>query len=227
MGSWIEQHATLLQVGVSVATLLVWVFYAQLLFQSYRRVRRPKIVINQMLGNSDKARFLISNMSQEAIHIDKVLVCVGSGEDRVCEQVTDADPERDSHGNEQKSMLSARLDEVTVQGPLGSGKCIELGAFAHLLNRIWRRAEINNSEDGVSRSNAFETGDACRVEIIVIAVYSSEKGVVGASRAFGAKRTALCAPKTLKPTSIPAFSPAAVWRDCMRSMFDRNGCLPR
>ena len=41
MGSWIEQHATLLQVGVSIATLMIWIFYAQLLFQSYRRVRRP------------------------------------------------------------------------------------------------------------------------------------------------------------------------------------------
>ena len=205
MGSWIEQHATLLQVGVSVATLLVWVFYAQLLFQSYHRARRPKIVINQMLGNSDKARFLISNMSQEAIHIDKVLVCVGSGEDRVCEQVTDADPERDSNGNEQKSMLSARLDEVTVQGPLGSGKCIELGAFAHLLNRIWRRAEINNSADGVSRSNAIETGDACRVEIIVIAVYSSEKGVVGASRAFWRKEDGALSPENVKTDQHTGF----------------------
>ena len=46
MIDWIEQHSTLLQTAVSLATLLVWIFYAQLLFQNYRRVRRPKIVIN-------------------------------------------------------------------------------------------------------------------------------------------------------------------------------------
>ena len=204
METWIEQHATLLQVGVSVATLLVWIFYAQLLFQSYRRARRPKIVINQMLGNSDKARFLISNMSQEAIHIDKVLVCMGSGEDRVCELVTDADPEQSSGEKDQNAMLSARLDEVTLQGPLGSGKCIELGAFQNLLNRIWRRAQ-KNSENGGTRNDAIGAGHECRVEIIVMAVYSSEKGVIGASRAFWRKEDGELHPEDVKTDQYTGF----------------------
>ncbi|PKR59714.1 hypothetical protein [Thalassospira lohafexi] len=204
METWIEQHATLLQVGVSVATLLIWIFYAQLLFQSYRRARRPKIVINQMLGNSDKARFLISNMSQEAIHIDKVLVCMGSGEDRVCELVTDADPEQSSGEKDQNAMLSARLDEVTLQGPLGSGKCIELGAFQNLLNRIWRRAQ-KNSENGGTRNDAIGAGHECRVEIIVMAVYSSEKGVIGASRAFWRKEDGELHPEDVKTDQYTGF----------------------
>ncbi len=204
METWIEQHATLLQVGVSVATLLIWIFYAQLLFQSYRRARRPKIVINQMLGNSDKARFLISNMSQEAIHIDKVLVCMGSGEDRVCELVTDADPEQSSGEKDQSAMLSARLDEVTLQGPLGSGKCIELGAFQNLLNRIWRRAQ-KNSENGGTRNDAIGAGHECRVEIIVMAVYSSEKGVIGASRAFWRKEDGELHPEDVKTDQYTGF----------------------
>jgi len=183
MGSWIEQHATLLQVGVSIATLMIWIFYAQLLFQSYRRVRRPKIVINQMLGNSDKARFLISNMSQEAIHIDKVLVCIGDETHQVCEQVTDTDPEVDFKGNDVrneggKSAHAARLDELTVQGPLESGRCIELGALQNLMKRITQQARNSDHPDPTTGKGY------CRIEIIVIAVYSSEKGVIGASRAF-------------------------------------------
>jgi len=179
MGSWIEQHATLLQVGVSIATLMIWIFYAQLLFQSYRRVRRPKIVINQMLGKSDKARFLISNMSQEAIHIDKVLVCIGDETQQVCEQVTDTDPEVDFQTDQgSKSAHAARLDELTVQGPLESGRCIELGALQNLMRRITQQARSSDNPDPTTGKGY------CRIEIIVIAVYSSEKGVIGASRAF-------------------------------------------
>ncbi|MCC9623117.1 hypothetical protein LPB41_15605 [Thalassospira sp. MA62] len=192
MGTWIEQHATMLQVGVNVATLMIWIFYAQLLFQNYRRARRPKIVINQMLGKSEKARFLISNMSQEAIHIERVLVCVGSDEDQICEQVTDIDPDEDGdETDEQKSSRSARLDEVTLQGPLESGRCIELGSLKKLLGRMSRRAQRAN-HTGAQRAN--HTGApgpkddediwGNRIEITVIGVYSSENGVIGASRAF-------------------------------------------
>ncbi len=174
MIDWIEQHSTLLQTAVSLATLLVWIFYAQLLFQNYRRVRRPKIVINQMLGNSENARFLISNMSQEAIHIETVVMCLGGGQNRVCQLVTDADPDdgtRQSEQNDQnkKTALSARLDEVTLQGPLPSGRCIEL------------------------------------VEIIVIGVYSSEKGVIGASRSFIYDRNGQLRPEEVQTTQHTGF----------------------
>lgn len=184
MGSWVEHHATLLQVGVSIATLMVWIFYAQLLFQGYRRVRRPKIVINQMLGNSDKARFLISNMSQEAIHIDKVLVCIGDETHQVCEQVTDSDPEVDFQTDKgSKSAHAARLEELTVQGPLESGRCIELGALQSLMRRITHQARASDNDTSNDADTVMGEGK-CRIEIIVIAVYSSEKGVIGASRAF-------------------------------------------
>ncbi|KZB72671.1 MULTISPECIES: hypothetical protein [Thalassospira] len=205
MGSWIEQHATLLQVGVSIATLMIWIFYAQLLFQSYRRVRRPKIVINQMLGSSDKARFLISNMSQEAIHIDKVLVCVGEGQHQICEQVTDADPEQFvKERDPNQSPLSARLEEVTLQGPLEPGGCIELGALQNLLGRIERRSQLsrdaqNDQQDSLSRS------DQQRIEIMVIGVYSSEKGVIGASRAFVCEQDGNLHPEAVQTTQHAGF----------------------
>ena len=204
MGPWIEQHATLLQVGVSVATLMIWIFYAQLLFQSYRRVRRPKIVINQMLGTSDKVRFLISNMSQEAIHIDKVLVCLGDETHQVCKQVTDTDPELDFQVDkvrteDRKSARAARLNEVTVQGPLESGKCIELGALQNLMRRITQQARANDEPDPAVGQGA------CRIEIIVIAVYSSEKGVIGASRAFACDDGGRLHPEEVQTTQYAGF----------------------
>jgi len=205
MGSWIEQHATLLQVGVSIATLMVWIFYAQLLFQSYRRVRRPKIVINQMLGNSDKARFLISNMSQEAIHIDKVLVCIGDETHQVCEQVTDSDPEVDFQTDQgRKSAHAARLEELTVQGPLESGRCIELGALQNLMRRITHKARASDKDTSNDPDTTMGEGK-CRIEIIVIAVYSSEKGVIGASRAFVCDEDGQLHPEMVQTTQHAGF----------------------
>ncbi|KJE37065.1 hypothetical protein UF64_01680 [Thalassospira sp. HJ] len=205
MGSWIEQHATVLQVGVSIATLMVWIFYAQLLFQSYRRVRRPKIVINQMLGNSDKARFLISNMSQEAIHIDKVLVCIGDETHQVCEQVTDSDPEVDFQTDQgSKSARAARLEELTVQGPLKSGRCIELGALQNLMRRITHQARVSDKDTGTDTDKAVGEGK-CRIEIIVVAVYSSEKGVIGASRAFVCDEDGKLHPEMVQTTQHAGF----------------------
>ncbi|PTC01209.1 hypothetical protein C9975_03410 [Thalassospira xiamenensis] len=211
MIDWIEQHSTLLQTAVSLATLLVWIFYAQLLFQNYRRVRRPKIVINQMLGNSENARFLISNMSQEAIHIETVVMCLGGGQNRVCQLVTDADPDdgtRQSERNEQndqnkKTALSARLDEVTLQGPLPSGRCIELGAMQRLLRRF-DHATRRDYEDAAA-CNPVRNGEDCRVEIIVIGVYSSEKGVIGASRSFIYDRNGQLRPEEVQTTQHTGF----------------------
>ncbi|MCH2276452.1 hypothetical protein [Thalassospira sp.] len=211
MIAWIEQHGTMLQILISFATLLVWIFYAQLLFQSYRRARRPKIVINQLLDHAQTARFLISNMSQEAIHIETVLLCIDNGNDRVCQVITDAEPgegydarnEDGTHdGNDESRALSERLDDVTLQGPLPPGKCIELGSVNRLLARV-RRQIARTSDDNEQK---FPDKDRdCRIEIIVIGVYSSEKGVIGASRTFVYDREFRLRPEEIKTMQHTGF----------------------
>ena len=71
---WISSHGTFLQFMTSLGTLAVWIFYAQLLYAGFRRQRRPKVVINQVMGLSTQGRCLISNMSAEGIHIETVQV---------------------------------------------------------------------------------------------------------------------------------------------------------
>jgi len=211
MIAWIEQHGTMLQILISFATLLVWIFYAQLLFQSYRRARRPKIVINQLLDHAQTARFLISNMSQEAIHIETVLLCIDNGNDRVCQVITDAEPgegydarneDGAPDGKDESRALSERLDDVTLQGPLPPGKCIELGSVNRLLARV-RRQIARTSDD--NKQKFPEKDRDCRIEIIVIGVYSSEKGVIGASRTFVYDREFRLRPEEIKTTQHTGF----------------------
>ncbi len=215
MIAWIEQRGTMLQILISFATLLVWIFYAQLLFQSYRRARRPKIVINQLFDHAQTTRFMISNMSQEAIHIETVLLCLDNGEEHICQIVTDAEPgaepgkghdawnEDGQHGGDDESRtLSEQLDDFTLQGPLPSGKCIELGSVQRLLARV-RRQIARTSDDNEQK---FPDKDRdCRIEIIVIGVYSSEKGVIGASRTFVYDREFRLRPEEIKTTRHTGF----------------------
>ncbi len=40
----------------NVGTLLVWIFYAQLLYNSHRRMRLPRVLINKCVGPSTSIR---------------------------------------------------------------------------------------------------------------------------------------------------------------------------
>lgn len=47
MLDWIKEHQPLISLGISLSTLLVWVFYAQLLLRSFQRQRKPSLIINR------------------------------------------------------------------------------------------------------------------------------------------------------------------------------------
>ena len=51
MWSWIMDNASGLSAVGTFLTLLVWLFYAQLLLYSFQRQRRSRLLINQAYGN--------------------------------------------------------------------------------------------------------------------------------------------------------------------------------
>ncbi|MDR5858737.1 hypothetical protein FZZ93_11305 [Halomonas eurihalina] len=171
MIEWVSQHSSFLQVVTSVATLLVWIFYAQMLMAGYIRQRRPKVVINQVMGLSMKGRCLISNMSAEHIHIESAHARLHSHEGVRCCTVSEMEREEDE-------TTPASLQGGTLQGPLSSGGYIDAGEIQHLVNRA-RQAPIEDS------STLCRDGDAPDVlELLVLYIYSSAPGIMGASRQF-------------------------------------------
>lgn len=125
---WISNHGTFLQFMTSLGTLAVWIFYAQLLYAGFRRQRRPKVVINQVMGLSTQGRCLISNMSAEGIHIETVQVWLH--EKCGVRRCTVSEVESDENGERPTSIAKG-----TLQGPLPSNAHLDAGEIDSLVRR--------------------------------------------------------------------------------------------
>ena len=72
--SWLRENHGAVSALASLATLVVWTLYFQMLLMNYRRTLRPKILINRGAGHRLQAHCLIANMSAEPIYIEAVLL---------------------------------------------------------------------------------------------------------------------------------------------------------
>ena len=52
MLEWLSNNSNWITPATSIGTLLVWIFYAQLLYNGYSRQTRPRLLINR--GVSDE-----------------------------------------------------------------------------------------------------------------------------------------------------------------------------
>jgi len=124
---WLGENKDWISTLTSISTLLVWLFYAQLLYSGFRRQRQPRVLINRGVGREGlNSPCLICNMSEEAIYVYFILVVLETSDQPILVPITDC--EVNTMG-EDTSMLSAR----TRQGPIQSGKHLELLSFRLLL----------------------------------------------------------------------------------------------
>lgn len=75
MIEWVMENQQLITLLISASTLLVWVFYAQLLLLNFRRQRKPSLIINRGAGRGLGSLCLISNMSADPMFISQLVVC--------------------------------------------------------------------------------------------------------------------------------------------------------
>jgi len=188
---WLSENKDWISTLTSIITLLVWLFYAQLLYSGFRRQRQPRVLINRGVGREGlNSPCLICNMSEEAIYVYFILVVLETSDQLILVPVTDC--EVDTLG-EDTSMLSAR----TRQGPIQSGKHIELLSFRLLLERA-------ASEGGIELKNGkpVNTNTELRaLEFHVVCMYGSDSQPFGAVRRFEF-RTSESGDISLVPDSI-------------------------
>ncbi len=106
MFEWIENNKEIITVFTSIATLLVWVIYAQLLYLSFRRQRSPSLIINRGRNKDINALCIISNMSAESIFIQYIIVELETSEGKITMDVTDLEQaynKGDEHKQRQQS----------------------------------------------------------------------------------------------------------------------------
>jgi hypothetical protein len=171
MLAWIGEHSGALNVLLSAAMLVVWLFYLQGFLQSFRRERRPRILINRGGGSGPHAHCLLSNMSAEAIYIHSLVAKLNSADKETFAAVTDLVGSSDDEA-------TFSLKESTLQGPVAAGEFLDVGTFENILRRAgWTTTE--QRADTMSKSEPIE------LELTALATYRSEDLIVGASRRFG------------------------------------------
>lgn len=200
MIEWIKDNQAVVSLGVSIATLLVWVIYAQLLYFGFRRQRTPRMLINRGRKKNLDALCIISNMSQEAIYVEYILATLKTSRGTVIMDVTDfeqdpSEEREDEEGNSQRvSVIPPDLRENTRQGPLLSGEFMHIGTFNDVVKRLTREA-------GIPMHGSLPDADIelQRLTIELIALYGPEPRPVNAHRSFDIKSDKDGA--TLVPTS--------------------------
>lgn len=141
---WIIVYEPLISLAISLGTLAVWVFYAQLLLSTFRRQRRASVQINRGKGSDLDAEILVSNMSQEAVFVQCLFAVVESAHGDYTQAVTDVEAHREHDP-------AGQTHRVTAMGPLPSGSYMRLGRFRDLGDwisprsvpqHLWRALEI-------------------------------------------------------------------------------------
>ncbi|MEO1820259.1 hypothetical protein [Pseudomonas sp.] len=197
MIEWIKDNQAVVSVGVSIATLLIWIIYAQLLYLGFRRQRTPRMLINRGRKKDLDALCIISNMSQEAIYVEYVLAKLETSRGTVVMDVTEFEqevPEEHENSRKQVSIPHQELHENTRQGPLLSGEYMHIGTFRDLVLRLAYEA-------GIPMHGSLPDADiefTC-LTIELIALYGPEPRPVNARRSFYIKSNEDGA--TLIPTS--------------------------
>lgn len=176
MISWINEYSTVINAVSNAGMLLVWVFYAQLLYSSYSRQQRGRILISQVQGNDLDSTCILSNMSKEPIHIECIMVFVQGESISVSRDITDflSDTEIQS---------SADPGSITHRGPLESSDFMSLGTFRYLIKRAMQPKPDQPSlsqerldEESIKKIRFFE--------IRIVAQYGPSNHPVGARHRF-------------------------------------------
>jgi len=156
-----------------------------------RRQRRPRVLINKGVGREGlDSPCLICNMSEEAVYVHFILLILETSDEPILVPVTDC--EVDAMG-EDTSMLSAR----TRQGPVQSGKYLELLSYRLLLERA---ASVGGIE--LKNGKPVNTDIELRaLEFHVVCMYGSDDQPFGAVRRFEFK-TSESGDLSLVPDSI-------------------------
>ena len=74
MLEWITANADLINVFANLGMLGIWAFYLQMLYSSFSRDRRPRLLITRGMRSDLEARCLVTNMSRDTIFIRSIIV---------------------------------------------------------------------------------------------------------------------------------------------------------
>lgn len=178
MLDWISENYTLVTSLANLGMLLVWIFYAQLLYVNYRRQRLPRVLINKGVGEEYiDSPCLVCNMSEEPVFVYFVMVKLKTDDGVFTSPMTDREGD-ELPRNEQYDRPVLR--DRTRQGPLHTGECLEFVSFRRMIQRVLRSADID-VKGGLPLASELRLQ---WIELHVICIYGPESKPFGAVRRF-------------------------------------------
>jgi len=169
MWSWLQSNAQVVSAAASLAMLVVWAAYLQLIYSSYRHSRRSMILINRGAGTSLDASCVVSNMGEEPIYLEAVRLSLDGEEAPRLVSLNDLDVAVPTETDRRARWL---------QGPLGSSEMIDIGSFGSIIKRSIGSVRHGDKSDGQPHL------DGRVITIVVVATMTSEERVVAATRSF-------------------------------------------
>lgn len=170
---WLSDNHQAISTIASVLTLLVWIFYLQVLWGSYHHRLRPRVLINWGGGSSLNSRCIITNMSSEPVYLYAILIDMNTGKREILRSLSGLAPRKIDSSDQRRQIL---------QGPLAGGEMIDIGSFRELLEQV-------SPEDPLCDDNR-----PLEFRITIAGSYTSEDALVAAERTFVVKDGSLGAP---------------------------------
>lgn len=184
-------YAPLISAAMAGLTALIWVVYLTAFLASYRRQRRPSILITSGAGRGMAAHCLVTNLGLEPIHLLDIMLDLTRPDGSRVRAVI---PERNERlpGDDQAGLDEAR--GATNVGPLRSGEEIDIGRFRTLIERAC--AENPDVQADMPLSH---------LEVTVVTITAAGAALCAASRGYRVETrdgvTRLCA-TSIKATQI-------------------------
>lgn len=181
--TWMSENANVISAIASVLTLVVWIFYAHLLYSDYRSRHRPRLIIHQAPGAAPDARCLLVNMSSGPLNVSCVVAVAHVDGTAVKMQIDDYEHVAADITDDQKE----RIATLAKQGPVASGDFLSLGTFDELLQNF-------------SSVSEKRIGEIEELEIRAVAFFGAQDKPIGATRRFLVKQNG--AETQLKPKTL-------------------------
>lgn len=174
----LTENTELFALSVNFGLLLVWVVYLQIFLISYLRQRRASVLISRGAGVGIDARCLVGNMSAEPIYIQTIVARIATGRRETFVTLTDR------RAAEQGEQLD--IARLSMQGPLLSGRYMEVESFRDIFTRLSLR---RGADDSGPPAELGEDEPVTNIEIVVLAFYGIDDLLIAARRTFAIRHT--------------------------------------
>lgn len=180
---WLSDNSEVISLWLSLAMLVVWAIYLQLILFQFRATRRSSILITRAAGRGMRSRCLITNMSNLPIYVTSLIGKLRIGEREIELPLTDLQEHPEDLGSDPRSRMA--------QGSLSTGEFLNIGHFDDIIRRM---LEANNETD-------IQVTDVEQVELTVVAFHGWDNLPVGAFRQF---KIDLCTdePAKIQPVNL-------------------------